>query len=77
MIGYIIWDVSPEIFTIGSFSLRWYGLLFAATFFFGYLILKRFIKMDGLSIKVLDSWLCIFYRYSYRGSAWTLFLLRS
>lgn len=55
MIGYIIWDVSPEIFTIGSFSLRWYGLLFAATFFFGYLILKRFIKMDGLSIKVLDS----------------------
>lgn len=29
------WNVSPEIFSIGSFSLRWYGLLFAVGFLVG------------------------------------------
>jgi prolipoprotein diacylglyceryl transferase len=53
-IDYITWNVSPEIFSIGSWSLRWYGLLFASSFFFGYLILIRIFKKEDIQIKFLD-----------------------
>jgi prolipoprotein diacylglyceryl transferase len=53
-IAYITWNVSPEIFSIGSWSVRWYGLLFASSFFFGYLILIKVFKKEGIPIKVLD-----------------------
>lgn len=52
--GAINWDVNPEIFRIGSFAVRWYGLLFASGFFFGYLIFLRFFKKEGLSVDLLD-----------------------
>ena len=50
----IPWDVNPEIFRIGSFAVRWYGLLFASSFLFGYLILTRVFKNENLSESVLD-----------------------
>jgi phosphatidylglycerol:prolipoprotein diacylglycerol transferase len=52
--GAINWDVNPEIFRIGNFAVRWYGLLFASGFFFGYLIFLRFFKKEGLSVDILD-----------------------
>jgi len=52
--GAINWDVNPEIFRIGNFAVRWYGLLFASGFFFGYLIFMRFFKKEGLSVELLD-----------------------
>ena len=55
MLNYIIWDPSPEIFTIGSFSVRWYGLLFALSFFFGYLIMLRMFKKEHIPVKLLDA----------------------
>ncbi len=55
MIGFITWDMRPEIFDLGFISVRWYGLLFAAAFFFGYIVMLRYFKMDGLSVKMLDS----------------------
>lgn len=51
---YIVWDVSPEIFSIGNFSIRWYGLLFALSFVFGYLIFQKIFKKEGIPHKVLD-----------------------
>lgn len=54
MVLSITWDVSPEIFQIGSFAIRWYGLLFALSFFFGYLILQRIFIKEGIPIKLLD-----------------------
>jgi phosphatidylglycerol---prolipoprotein diacylglyceryl transferase len=51
---YINWNVSPEIFRIGGFAVRWYGLLFASSFFFGYLILVRIFKKENIEIKYLD-----------------------
>jgi prolipoprotein diacylglyceryl transferase len=50
----IVWDISPEIFRIGSFAVRWYGLLFALSFLFGYLILQRIFIREGVPIKLLD-----------------------
>jgi phosphatidylglycerol:prolipoprotein diacylglycerol transferase len=50
----IPWDVNPEIFRIGSFAVRWYGLLFASSFLFGYIILQKIFKNENLSESVLD-----------------------
>lgn len=50
----IPWDVDPEIFRIGSFAVRWYGLLFASSFLFGYIIMKKIFNNEGLGDAVLD-----------------------
>jgi len=50
----IPWDVNPEIFRIGSFAVRWYGLLFASSFLFGYIIMNRMFKNENLGDAVLD-----------------------
>jgi phosphatidylglycerol:prolipoprotein diacylglycerol transferase len=48
------WDPNPEIFRIGFFAIRWYGLLFASCFLFGYIIMMRMFKNEGLGDLVLD-----------------------
>jgi phosphatidylglycerol---prolipoprotein diacylglyceryl transferase len=53
-LNYITWNVAPEIFSIGSWAIRWYGLLFASSFFFGYLILIRVFKKEDIPLKYLD-----------------------
>lgn len=50
----IHWDVSPEIFSSGSFAMRWYGLLFAAGFLLGLWIVTRMFKAEGAPEKWLD-----------------------
>lgn len=34
-LNYIVWDPNPEIFSIGSWEMRWYGLLWAVGFLIG------------------------------------------
>ena len=48
------WDVSPYIFSIGGFQLRWYGVLFVSGFIFGYWLFSKFYKREGLPSKLLD-----------------------
>jgi phosphatidylglycerol---prolipoprotein diacylglyceryl transferase len=48
------WNVNPEIFRIGAFAIRWYGLLFASSFLFGYIIMNRIFKNENLGEPVLD-----------------------
>lgn len=50
----IPWDVNPEIFRIGSFAVRWYGLLFASSFLFGYIIMGKIFRNENLPESVLD-----------------------
>ena len=50
----IPWNVNPEIFRIGNFAVRWYGLLFASGFVFGYYIMRRIFRNEGLSDATLD-----------------------
>ena len=50
----IPWDVNPDIFSIGNFAIRWYGLLFASSFLFGYLIFRKIFKNEGIGEEVLD-----------------------
>lgn len=55
MLNYINWNVNPEIFTIGDWGPRWYGLLFALGFVAGYYIMQRFFKIEHIKQEVLDS----------------------
>ncbi len=50
----IPWNVNPEIFSVGKFAIRWYGLLFASSFLFGYLIMAGFFKKEKIPEEVLD-----------------------
>lgn len=54
ILNYINWDVNPEIVRIGRFAIRWYGLLFASAFFFGYLIMAKFFKTEKIRTEILD-----------------------
>ncbi len=83
MIGslFVHWNASPFIFTIGSFGLRWYSILFVAGFVLGYYIFQHFFKKENLpGDKLLDPLLytlaiatlvgarlghCFFYEPSY------------
>lgn len=48
------WDVDPEIFNIGSFSLRYYGVAFLIGFSFGYYLFTYFYKREKLPTTLLD-----------------------
>lgn len=50
----IWWTVSPEILKLGPFSLRWYGLLFALAFVFGYIILSKVYEKEKKSLEDLE-----------------------
>ncbi|MDR0926497.1 MAG: prolipoprotein diacylglyceryl transferase [Ignavibacteria bacterium] len=54
MLGYITNTLSPEIFSIGIISIKWYSLLFALTFVVGYAILQWFFKREGRNSADVD-----------------------
>lgn len=55
--NFILWTADPEIFTIPGLDreVRWYGLLFAASFYLGSLIVGKIFKKEGLKPSVADS----------------------
>jgi len=54
-LSYIIWNGSPEIFTIGTFALRWYGLFFAVGFLISQQILYYIYKKEGKPEKDVET----------------------
>lgn len=54
LLNYVNWNINPEIIGFWGLSIRYYGLLFASAFFFGYLILQKIFKQEGLTIELLD-----------------------
>jgi phosphatidylglycerol---prolipoprotein diacylglyceryl transferase len=55
ILGFITWNANPEIFKLGSFSIRWYGLLFASGFLIGYYLGEKMFKWEKVNPKWLDS----------------------
>lgn len=55
MISYIIWNGSPEIFSLGTFALRWYGLLFALGFLISQQVLYYIYRQEGKPEKDVDT----------------------
>ncbi len=45
-IAAITWDVKPEMLTIGSVTIRWYGVLFSSGFFLGYILMSRMFMRE-------------------------------
>ena len=54
ILNYITWNADPVLFSIGSLQVRWYGLLWALGFLFGYMIMKRIYKREKMTDDSLD-----------------------
>ncbi len=76
----VTWDVSPVIFNLGPLSVRWYGLFWALSFYFGYEIMYRIFKRENVPLMQVDKLLiyialgsvigarlghCFFYDFDY------------
>lgn len=55
LLNFIHWNMEPDIFSIGPFTVRWYGLMFALSFIIGYGIVERMLKAEKENLKWLDS----------------------
>ena len=55
ILNYIIWNGSPEIFSVGSFALRWYGLFFALGFLISQQLLYYIFRREGKPEKDVDT----------------------
>ena len=81
----IHWNMDPELFRIGVFSVRWYGLLFISGFVLGWYIFAWFNKKEGWPLDLRDPLLytlligtiigsrlghCIFYQPDYYFGSW-------
>lgn len=55
MLDFIIWDVNPELFSIGGLTPRWYGPLFALGFIIGQYILSKIFRTEGRPEKEVDT----------------------
>ena len=77
---YIVWDVDPAMFTIGSFELRYYGLMWVLALLLGERIMTLFASREGYSPKIIETgfiWIilgailgarighCLFYEFDY------------
>lgn len=45
--SHLVWDFDPVLFTFGSLQIRYYGVLFAAAIYVGYLFMKWQFKRGG------------------------------
>lgn len=54
-LAFITWDVDPEIFSIGSISIRYYGLLFACGFLAGGYFMNKMFVRDGRTEKDVEN----------------------
>lgn len=54
-LAFIHWNASPEIFSLGPIHVRWYGLMFAVGFLFGYHHGEKMFKHENIDLKWLES----------------------
>lgn len=54
ILGAIHWGTSPEIFSIGSFEVRYYTLCFLLAFISSYVLMLRIFKRENKSQELLD-----------------------
>lgn len=64
MLTFITWNIDPTLIELGPIQIRWYGLLFAASFFLGLKLMGRMLKNDGAP----ESWLDKLFIYVIIGT---------
>ena len=52
---FVAWDFDPILFSIGSFEVRYYGLMWAIALLLGGFLFNLFCKKEGLPRTVADS----------------------
>lgn len=52
---HFVWNIDPEIFQLGAFAPRWYGLLFAAGFLVGYQLMQYVYRVEDKKEEDLSS----------------------
>lgn len=52
--AYIYWNADPTFFSLGPFTVRWYGLLFALAFILGYWIVGWMFRREHKPVEDLD-----------------------
>ena len=80
VINSIIWDVEPNIFHLGFFSLTWYKLLVITGLIIGYFVLKNYFDRERIPIRTFNHLIlylsigalfgarlgyCFFYNFEY------------
>ena len=53
--AYIYWNVRPEIFQLGPFAVRWYGVLFALLFAIGYALGRWQWRIENKDPQTVDT----------------------
>ncbi len=64
MLAYIDWNVDPILFHIGPLGIRYYSILFALAFWFGYLIMDKMLKHE----KCPEEWTDKIFIYTIIGT---------
>jgi len=54
MLDFITWNANPDIFTLGPFTVRWYGLLYAMGFLVAITVIERMFKHENAPEKWID-----------------------
>lgn len=86
---FVVWDFNPVFFSLGSFEVRYYGLMWAIALLLGGVMFNRFCKKEGLPPELADSAFlfgtlatvigarvghCLFYEPAYYlAKPWTIF----
>ncbi|MDD4922478.1 MAG: prolipoprotein diacylglyceryl transferase [Bacteroidales bacterium] len=52
MLSYITWTARPDLFILGNWEVRWYGMFFAIGFYVGLLMISKIFAAE----KVKESW---------------------
>ena len=66
--AYIYWNANPELFHLGAFAVRWYGLFFALLFTIGYWIARWEFRVEGKDLRSLDALLLYMVAGSIMGA---------
>ena len=64
MLNYITWTVDPELFSIGSLTVRWYGLLWAIGIWLALVIVQKIFKHE----KHPEAWVDKLFIYTVLGT---------
>ncbi len=54
-VSFFVWDFDPVMVSFGSLTIRWYGLMFALAFMFGFQLIQWVYKREGKPSEDLDS----------------------
>lgn len=67
-LNYITWNLDPVALSIGPLQIRWYGMLWAFGFLFGYMLMSKVYKRERMPEGSLDNLLVIMLVFTVVGA---------